>query len=203
MAKRYSGRATVTIRLTPRDEYIANVSVGGRNVYTLVTLPPPGSRLAIDSPAAYDDVARAALSFWSDEGGPAEGTFEWGDSGPEVSRTKPRASKANGRRRGRSTRRARRNGSWKVVHATRDDVVSRHTSKASANRAKSEAMRRSPARLLVVPEYYVWAWDDEKGRAGWWAVGASDIVSSPSWMLPFKRNSPARKRRPAARRRRR
>lgn len=109
MAKRYSGRATVTIRLTPRDEYIANVSVGGRNVYTLVTLPPPGSRLAIGSPAAYDDVARAALSFWADEGGPAEGTFEWGGSGPYITRTKPRASRANGRRRVGAKRRTRRN----------------------------------------------------------------------------------------------
>jgi hypothetical protein len=113
-AKRYSGRATVTVRLTPRDEYIANVSVGGRNVYTLVTLPPPGSRIAIDSPAAYDDVARAALSFWSDEGGPAEGTFEWGDGGPEVSRTKPRASKANGRRRVGAKRATKRNA-WRPV----------------------------------------------------------------------------------------
>jgi hypothetical protein len=69
MALRYSGQ--VRVRVTWRDDsddYRAVVSwPDGRCSHTIGL--PPSNILAVDSPAAYDAAARAALSFTLDEVG--------------------------------------------------------------------------------------------------------------------------------------
>ncbi len=64
MAKRYSGRATVTVTYDDRrGDYKATVAIGKRNVWSGRIGEPASRTIAVDSPKAYDSTAHAALSF--------------------------------------------------------------------------------------------------------------------------------------------
>lgn len=64
MAKRYSGRAVVTVLYDDRrGDYKATVAIGKRNVWSGRIGEPKSRTIAVDSPKAYDDTAHAALSF--------------------------------------------------------------------------------------------------------------------------------------------
>lgn len=66
MAKRYSGKATVTVSYEDRGDYKASVAIGKRNVWRGRIGAPAagfGRGIAYDSPKAYDSTAHAALSF--------------------------------------------------------------------------------------------------------------------------------------------
>jgi len=72
MAKRYSGRAVITVLYQDRGDYKATVAIGKRNVWSGRIGAPAsgfGRGIAYDSPAAYDRTAEAALSFAEDETG--------------------------------------------------------------------------------------------------------------------------------------
>ena len=73
MAKRRCGKHEVSIVWSDtRDLYVAKIKEGGRTVSTQYVGRPPASRLAVDSPKAYDEAARAALSFAEHEGAISE-----------------------------------------------------------------------------------------------------------------------------------
>jgi hypothetical protein len=66
MATRYSGNATIRIHFTEMDDYGVSISAGGRNVYRGTVGAPAvgfGPGVAYDSSEAFDETARAALSF--------------------------------------------------------------------------------------------------------------------------------------------
>jgi hypothetical protein len=70
MAKRYSGRAVVTVTYQDRGDYKCSVSIGKRAVWSgRISAPKSGfgRGVAYDSPAAYDHTAETALSFAEDE----------------------------------------------------------------------------------------------------------------------------------------
>jgi hypothetical protein len=68
MAKRRSGNVTVSISwLDSQNQYRAVVHAGGKKKIIYVG-HPPASRLSVDSPAAYDSAAGAAISFAEHEG---------------------------------------------------------------------------------------------------------------------------------------
>ena len=69
MAKRYSGRAVITVTFNDRsDNYRVSISVGGKSVWHSSIFAPRSSTVAVDSPAAYDRIAHSALSFAESEG---------------------------------------------------------------------------------------------------------------------------------------
>ncbi len=72
MAKRYSGKAVITVLYQDRGDYKATVAIGKRNVWSGRIGAPAsgfGRGIAYDSPTAYDRTASAALSFADDETG--------------------------------------------------------------------------------------------------------------------------------------
>lgn len=76
MALRYSG--AVTIRVTWNDRYYnASVSSNGRNLWFGTVGAPKSSKIAADSPEAYDAAAHAALSFANNES--EAGELAWSD----------------------------------------------------------------------------------------------------------------------------
>lgn len=101
--KRYSGRATVSLRLDDWDNYHYSVSVGGKVKATGTTRPPKagfGRGVAYDSAEAYDRTAHAALGFAmaDDSSGDVIGAVDYDPSGQfSITRAKPtRTSTANG-----------------------------------------------------------------------------------------------------------
>lgn len=96
MAKRYSGDLQISVIYDDRDFYRVAVSRGGKLLWRGRVRPPAagfGRGIAYDSPEAYDDTARAALSFMQnefDEGGrttyDAASHAEFGDRGFVVRR---------------------------------------------------------------------------------------------------------------------
>lgn len=70
MAKRYSGKAVITVTYEDRGDYKASVAIGKRNVWSGRIGAPAagfGRGIAYDSPKAYDSTAHAALSFADDD----------------------------------------------------------------------------------------------------------------------------------------
>lgn len=68
MATRYCGSARVSLKFVDAtNQYRAVVSNRGERKTVYVGVPP-ASRLAVDSPEAFDQAAHAALSFAADEG---------------------------------------------------------------------------------------------------------------------------------------
>ena len=74
MAKRYVGDACIRIQFKQAqvggDYYHCSISMKGQHLATLTIRPPPvgyGDGVAYDSPAAYDQVAIAALALAGDD----------------------------------------------------------------------------------------------------------------------------------------
>jgi len=67
---RYSGRIAmrVVLREGMRDEYHVSIKLPNGDRETVVVGAPAHMRIAIDSPQAYDDAARAALAFAEHDG---------------------------------------------------------------------------------------------------------------------------------------
>jgi hypothetical protein len=87
MATRSSGRAKVSCNYRDRQgDYACHISVGGQRVCTEYVGRPRSSHLAADSAEAYDDAARAAISFATSDGKLDESDVAWGDRGPVVAR---------------------------------------------------------------------------------------------------------------------
>ena len=128
-AKRYSGRATITLRLDDWDNYHYSVSVGGK-VKAKGTARPPksgfGPGVAYDSAKAFDKTAEAALGFAmaDDDSSDVIVAVEYDKNGQFlISRRKPvRKAAPNGRSRLKRTKlacarraRATRKGSSKAA----------------------------------------------------------------------------------------
>jgi hypothetical protein len=85
MARRWSGNLSIHIKFVDRDnQYKATVcriapNRAERDCQVMWVGPPAHLTRAVDSPAAYDDAARAAIAFLDDEGR-LPGRAEWGDS---------------------------------------------------------------------------------------------------------------------------
>ena len=110
MAVRYTG--SLVIRVVWNDRYYnASVSRKGRSLWFGVVGAPKSSRIASDSPDAYDAAAHAALSFAHDEGAPVGNYGDWTNHGWAISRkppTRARSNPANKRAKHPAVKRARK-----------------------------------------------------------------------------------------------
>lgn len=90
MAVRYSGNVTITLTYNDKtSQYDCSVKAPKEKAVKVHVRPPPSSRLAVDSPEAYDGTARAAYSFADDEHGEI-GNPEYGSgTGIIIHRKKP------------------------------------------------------------------------------------------------------------------
>ena len=87
--KRYSGNVTVAINyVDSENHYKATVSAGGKRGKTVIVNPPRHLTKAVDSAEAYDNAAKAAVSFAEDDGFDASGA-EYTGSGIAIRRHKP------------------------------------------------------------------------------------------------------------------
>lgn len=122
MATRYSGSLKINVVYHDRHgAYRASISRKGKNLWGGWVNPAHASRLAVDSPEAYDAIARSALSFAESDGA---GVGDYADvahgGGPEfwhVRRSEKLVSRSNGARspsakkaRGATKRASRSNG---------------------------------------------------------------------------------------------
>lgn len=83
MARRYCG--SIAIDVVYADYEVYRVRVLGRSFNVGAPASGFGAGIGYDSSEAYDQVARAAVSFSEDE---SESEGEWGDAGPVIRRTK-------------------------------------------------------------------------------------------------------------------
>lgn len=160
MAKRYSGRAVVTVTYKDDGAYRAVVAVGGKNVWRGSIAPPwagYGPGISYDSPAAYDRTARAALSFAMDERAIDDGDIAYVDArrageeavhlGRSLATRYPkhsnpgRKAKARGTKRGTKTTAATRPWTWNVK-VKGDREVDWYETKGAALRAGAARARR-------------------------------------------------------------
>lgn len=95
MAKRYCGRYVVNVVFVDKyAEYACtiyhDVYSGKKHGHHLIYVhPPASSRIAVDSPQAYDDAAHAALSFaTSPDQWNMESELDYTDSGFRIRRKK-------------------------------------------------------------------------------------------------------------------
>lgn len=156
--KRYSGRATITIRLVERDEhdqfvYYYNVTVGGKSLARGEVYPPRsgfGSGIAYDSAKAYDQVASAALSFAINDNSDVGNEVDYAASGTDyvISRRKPvRGAVKNGRSRLKRT---------KLACTRRSNATRKGSSKAASRLATHCPRRRhvKNGRKTITSEWY-------------------------------------------------
>lgn len=103
MATRYSGDVKISIVWNDRaDVYNATVSAPGFKPYHVQVGRPAAGRLAVDSPAAYDAAAHAALSF-ADEDADAFGErAQYNQAGTGWHIARSRTVRSNPRRRRRN-----------------------------------------------------------------------------------------------------
>jgi hypothetical protein len=106
MAKRYSGSLQINVSYDNRGFYRTSVSEGGKKLWSGQVNPAPagfGVGVAYDSPQAYDEIARSALSFADhevpDAGIGDSADFQEDGSGWRVTRASG-GSSASGRREG-------------------------------------------------------------------------------------------------------
>ncbi len=64
-ARRVCGRNALRIKLLPTDQYRVWICRRGARVTKFDVLPPVQLERALDQPIAFDEVARAAMSFFS------------------------------------------------------------------------------------------------------------------------------------------
>ena len=101
MATRYSGSLKINVIYHDKHgAYRASISRKGKNLWGGWVNPAHASRLAVDSPEAYDAIARSALSFAESDGA---GVGDYADvahgGGPEfwhVRRSEKRPARSNG-----------------------------------------------------------------------------------------------------------
>lgn len=87
--KRYSGNITVALSFVDSENhYKCNVSVGGKRGKTIIVNPPRHLTRSVDSADAFDDAAKAAISFAADEGLDTDGADHTG-SGVAIHRKAP------------------------------------------------------------------------------------------------------------------
>jgi hypothetical protein len=96
-AKRYSGNATITVSIDDsqknyepgRQSYRVSI-VQGKNRATMPISAPiaHGSGVSVDSPEMFDEVARSALSFATNDREIDEDGLDFDDQGWAVSRKK-------------------------------------------------------------------------------------------------------------------
>lgn len=103
MATRYSGDLKISVQLTDRDDYKVTISRAGRNVWRGVVGAPRSLTHSLDSPTAFDNAAKAGLSFADDDGADVQ-SADSTDSGWHVSRSARRTSGDTSRRKSRSAR---------------------------------------------------------------------------------------------------
>lgn len=97
MATRYSGTLKINVLYNDRqDAYRASISRKGKSLWSGWIGRAPASRLAVDSPEAYDAAARAALAFADDDGADVSDYADFTDSGYNVRRTEKHPSRTNG-----------------------------------------------------------------------------------------------------------
>lgn len=92
MAKRYSGRVVVNVVYRDQGDYKYTVSKGGRTLDSGFVREPAsgfGRGVSSDSPSAYDQTARAALSFALNDRKVDESDIDDGPDGAVVSRSAP------------------------------------------------------------------------------------------------------------------
>ncbi len=85
-ARRWCGRYCLRIRLLPTDRYRVWVSRRGARVTKFDVLPPVQLERALDHPNAFDEAARAAMSFFSVTDEFDEEAAEHSDAGFQVRR---------------------------------------------------------------------------------------------------------------------
>lgn len=146
MAVRYSGPFTIRVNFRDRsDDYGVTISRGKRRVWSGSVGTPRHLTSSVDSPAAYDAAARAALSF-ADSDGRDVGDADFGDRGYHVSRSRSTQRRSNPRRpakRKRPSARACSSRAWKLKMAP-----SRRAGSAL------RACRTNPSGGYVVKVYY-------------------------------------------------
>jgi hypothetical protein len=115
MAKRYSGNLQINVVYDDRGHYRTAVSSGGKLLWSGTVRPAPagfGPGVAYDSPQAYDQIARSALSYADDERGLGDqAEFDENLTGYEVRRTPHTGSP----RQGQSSRKSPASGGKIVV----------------------------------------------------------------------------------------
>ena len=96
-AKRYSGDAVITITIDDsfhrrepgRQNYWYVITQGRNRSMGYISAPiSHGSGVGVDSPAMFDEVARSALSFATNDREIDDDTLDFGEDGYEVSRRK-------------------------------------------------------------------------------------------------------------------
>jgi len=91
MAIRKCGRVKISCTYREREnDYRCVFSVNGKKQGVEYVGVPRSLSHAVDSPQAYSDAAKAAISFAVNDGKLDESDLEWGDSGPRLMRPKRR-----------------------------------------------------------------------------------------------------------------
>jgi hypothetical protein len=121
VAHRYSGNLTVAcVYRDATDDYRCVVSERGKRGHITIHVKPPaagyGAGVAYDSPLAYDQVARAAISFADDEGFDVDGA-DTDDRGFVIHRSASRSTTREGGGGARGNMRACGSGGSKAQDA--------------------------------------------------------------------------------------
>lgn len=151
--KRYSGRATITLRLDDWGDYHYSVSVGGRVMAKGAARPSAfgfGPGVAYDSPKAYDEMAQTALSFAIHDKRDIGDEVDYAQEGTDyiITRRKPiRSAAKNGRSRLKRT---------KLACTRRSNATRKGSSKAASRLATHCPRRRSTknGRKTITTEWY-------------------------------------------------
>lgn len=87
-AIRYCGKVKIKCSFDDAaNQYVCRLYMGGHAGTQYVGVAP-ASRLAVDSPQAFDNAARAAVSFALDDKQIDESECDYGDGGPTIRRKK-------------------------------------------------------------------------------------------------------------------
>ena len=84
--RRTCGDYRLWLKLLEFDKYRVSISRHGRRVTTFDVVPPVISSVALDHPTAFDQTARAAMSFFSIEESFDEAAAEIRDAGCVIRR---------------------------------------------------------------------------------------------------------------------
>lgn len=85
MATRTSGNTKISCTWRDREnDYKCALSVGGKRRGVQYVGAPRHLTAAVDSPSAYTDAARAAVSFALNDGMLDDSEVDWGESGPRI-----------------------------------------------------------------------------------------------------------------------
>lgn len=174
MAKRYSGDLQISVVYDDRGDYRTSVSEGGKVLWRGRVNPARagfGVGVAYDSPKAYDEIVRSAISFADHEKPGIGDSAAMNDSGYTVSRTRARSwgqrragvkrssvrDPGLARRAGRAygkTAKTVRSAKAKWTRAVADARVALANAKTSAARARAKAtLAYANAKLRAAKAY--------------------------------------------------